>query len=71
MGIHPIHATRFLRMQPWFAQLAPALQERTLQSCTVQRVRKGEIALRAHEAAHGWHAVLTGFVKLQAPATAK
>jgi CRP-like cAMP-binding protein len=69
MGIHPIHATRFLRMQPWFVQLASALQERTLQCCTVQRVRKGDVALRAGEAAQGWHAVLTGFVKLQAPAT--
>lgn len=68
MSTHSLHAARFLRMQPWFAQLPPLLQEHAIRSSTVIRVRKGEVALPAGETPRGWHAVLTGFVKLQVPA---
>ena len=64
---HAPHAARFLRMQPWFPHLPAALQERAIVSSIITRARKGEIALQAGEAAQGWYAVLSGFVKLQAP----
>lgn len=63
----PPQVVRFLQMQPWLGQLEPGLQARVLRSCTTLRARKGETALRSGEAAQGWHAVLSGFVKLQAP----
>lgn len=58
---------RFLRMQPWFAQLAPALQDSVLRSAFTLRARKGDVVLAAGEPAQGWYAVLWGFVKLQSP----
>lgn len=68
MAPHPLHAARFLHMQPWFPQIPTELQERTIRACTVARARKGEVVLRAGEPAQGWHAVLGGFIKLQTPA---
>jgi len=59
--------TRLLRMQPWFAQLAPALQTSVQRSVFTVRARKGEVILRAGEPARGWYALLSGFVKLQSP----
>ena len=59
---------RFLRMQPWFALLAPAAQDELLRCACTVRARKGEVPLNAGEAARGWYAVLWGFVKLQSPA---
>jgi CRP-like cAMP-binding protein len=65
--LDPFHTARFLRMQPWFAHFAPALQDKVIRSCLTQRVRKGETALVAGDVSDGWYAVLTGFVKLQSP----
>jgi CRP-like cAMP-binding protein len=58
---------RFLQMQPWLCELPPALRARVIESCTLLRAGRGEIALAAGEPAQGWHAVISGFVKLQAP----
>ncbi|ROZ77777.1 Crp/Fnr family transcriptional regulator [Ramlibacter sp. WS9] len=58
---------RFLRMQPWFTLLAPAMQDELLRCACAVHARKGEVLLQAGEAARGWYAVLWGFVKLQSP----
>lgn len=58
---------RFLRMQPWFTSLDPAMQEKTLRAAHTVRARKGEVVLHAGERAEAWYAVLWGFVKLQSP----
>ena len=70
MSSHTIdrfQVSRFLRMQPWFAQLSPVAQERLIRLSYTLRVRKGEVALRSGECAAGWHAVLSGFALLQTP----
>lgn len=59
---------RFLRLQPWFALLEPAVQEQVTRAAYTVRARKGEVVLPAREPALGWYAVLWGFVKLQSPA---
>jgi CRP-like cAMP-binding protein len=64
---NPPRVLRFLQMQPWLCELAPALRARVIRSCTTLRAGKGEIALAAGEPAQGWYAVISGFVKLQAP----
>ena len=58
---------RFLRMQPWFAQLAPPLQEEVIRSSHTRRFARGSRVLAAGEAPQGWHALLSGFIKLQSP----
>jgi CRP/FNR family transcriptional regulator, cyclic AMP receptor protein len=59
----PCHA--FLRMQPWFGTLAPALQERLLAGTSTLHGAKGQVLLHAGEPVKGWYAVLSGLVKLQ------
>lgn len=58
-------STQFLQMQPWFATLPAAMQQRILQRVFTKRGRKGDMLLRAGEQVDGWYAVLSGLVKLQ------
>jgi CRP/FNR family transcriptional regulator, cyclic AMP receptor protein len=61
-------AARFLQLQPWFAGLPHALQGQVLDRACTQQMPRGAVALRCREFADGWYAVLSGLVKLQAPA---
>jgi CRP/FNR family cyclic AMP-dependent transcriptional regulator len=58
-------STHFLQMQPWYATLPAAMQQRLVQRVFTQRGRKGDMLLRAGEQVDGWYAVLSGLVKLQ------
>lgn len=66
-AIDRFQLARFLRMQPWFAQLTPGAQDELLRGAATLRARKGQTLLPAHEVAQGWYALMTGFVKLQSP----
>lgn len=70
MSTHAIdrfQLARFLRMQPWFAVLAPGLQDELVRASGTLRARKGPAVLPAGEVAQGWYALMSGFVKLQSP----
>ena len=58
---------RFLRLQPWFAQLNPHLQEKLIREAYTLRAHKGDVLLPSGKESEGWYAVLWGFVKLQSP----
>lgn len=58
-------AAFFLRSQYWFGELCPAQQEAAVSSAYSVRVRKGQLALCAGERPLGWHAVISGVLKLQ------
>ncbi len=58
---------RLLRMQPWFAALKAAHQERLFQATQVVSVDAGQAVQAADGSDPGWCAVLHGTVKLQVP----
>jgi len=61
---------RFLRLQPWFAQLSPSQQERITHGSFTVRGRRDQVMLPARQHSEGWYAVMSGFVKLQSPGPA-
>lgn len=62
-------AQRFIEAQPWFAGVPVALQERLRDEVSVQHADKGTVMMPAGGAVQGWHAVLSGLVMLQSPAS--
>lgn len=60
---------RFIEAQPWFAGVSVALQERLRSEVSTQHADKGSVMLPAGSAVQGWHAVLSGLVMLQSPAS--
>lgn len=62
-------AQRFIEAQPWFAGVPVALQERLRDEVSVQHADKGTVMMPASSAVQGWHAVLSGLVMLQSPAS--
>ena len=62
-------AQRFIEAQPWFAGVPVALQERLRDEVSVQHADKGTVMMPAGSAVQGWHAVLSGLVMLQSPAS--
>ncbi len=62
-------APRFISAQPWFASVPTALQERLREEVFAVQGDKGAIMMPAGSAVEGWHAVLSGLVMLQSPAS--
>lgn len=62
-------AQRFIEAQPWFAGVPVALQERLRDEVSVQHADKGTVMMPAGSAVQGLHAVLSGLVMLQSPAS--
>ena len=62
-------APRFILAQPWFASVPTALQERLREEGFAVQGDKGAIMMPAGSAVEGWHAVLSGLVMLQSPAS--
>ena len=62
-------AERFIACQPWFASVPTDLQERLHHSVYSTEGAKGAVMLPAGSAVEGWHAVLSGLVMLQSPAS--
>ena len=62
-------APRFISAQPWFASVPTALQERLREEGFAVQGDKGAIMMPAGSAVEGWHAVLSGLVMLQSPAS--
>ena len=62
-------AQRFIEAQPWFAGVPVALQESVRVEVCVQHADKGTVMMPAGSAVQGWHAVLSGLVMLQSPAS--
>ena len=62
-------APRFILAQPWFASVPTALQERLREEVFAVQGDKGAIMMPAGSAVEGWHAVLSGLVMLQSPAS--
>lgn len=62
-------AQRFIEIQPWFAGVPLALQERLRAEVSAQHADKGSVLMPAGSAVQGWHAVLSGLVMLQSPAS--
>ena len=62
-------APRFISAQPWFASVPTALQERLREEVFAVQCDKGAIMMPAGSAVEGWHAVLSGLVMLQSPAS--
>lgn len=62
-------APRFISAQPWFASVPAALQERLREEVFAVQGDKGAIMMPAGSAVEGWHAVLSGLVMLQSPAS--
>lgn len=62
-------AQRFIEAQPWFAGVPVALQERLRDEVSVQHADKGTVMMPAGSEVQGWHAVLSGLVMLQSPAS--
>lgn len=56
---------RFLRMQPWLAELPPPAQESVIRASYTVHGKTGDVMLPWQERSEGWYAVLSGFVKLQ------
>lgn len=62
-------APRFISVQPWFASVPAALQERLRDEVFAVQGDKGAVMMPAGSAVEGWHAVLSGLVMLQSPAS--
>ena len=62
-------APRFISAQPWFASVPTALQERLRDEVFAVQGDKGAVMMPAGSAVEGWHAVLSGLVMLQSPAS--
>lgn len=62
-------APRFISAQPWFASVPTALQERLRNEVFAVQGDKGAVMMPAGSAVEGWHAVLSGLVMLQSPAS--
>jgi CRP/FNR family transcriptional regulator, cyclic AMP receptor protein len=62
-------APRFIAAQPWFASVPAALQERLRSEVFATHGDKGAVMMPAGSAVQGWHAVLSGLVMLQSPAS--
>ncbi len=62
-------AQRFIAAQPWFAGLPAAMQERVRAGVFEEQGDKGAVMMPAGSAVQGWHAVLSGLVMLQSPAS--
>lgn len=62
-------APRFISAQPWFASVPAALQERLRNEVFAVQGDKGAVMMPAGSAVEGWHAVLSGLVMLQSPAS--
>ncbi|MFY3386359.1 Crp/Fnr family transcriptional regulator [Paracidovorax sp. MALMAid1276] len=62
-------AQRFIECQPWFASVPSALQERLRAEVSSTQAGKGDVVMPAGSAVLGWHAVLSGLVMLQSPAS--
>ena len=62
-------AQRFIEAQPWFASVPAALQERLRAEVFSTQGDKGAVMMPAGSAVQGWHAVLSGLVMLQSPAS--
>lgn len=62
-------AQRFIEAQPWFASAPLAVQERLRAEVFAQQADKGAVMMPAGSAVQGWHAVLSGLVMLQSPAS--
>ncbi|GDY35655.1 Crp/Fnr family transcriptional regulator [Acidovorax sp. NB1] len=62
-------APRFISAQPWFASVPVALQERLRNEVFAVQGDKGAVMMPAGSAVEGWHAVLSGLVMLQSPAS--
>lgn len=60
---HP--ATQFLSSQPWYAALSADWRARLAARVTLQSADKGQVMLHSGAPVQGWHAVLSGLVKLQ------
>jgi CRP-like cAMP-binding protein len=58
-------AANFVRNQPWYGALAPALQHEVLAHLTLIKGHKGECLLPTGSPVRGWYAVLSGLAKLQ------
>ena len=64
-----LSAERFIACQPWFASVPTDLQEKLRQGVYSTEGAKGAVMLPAGSAVEGWHAVLSGLVMLQSPAS--
>lgn len=62
-------ARGFISAQPWFASVPVALQERLRNEVFAVQGDKGAVMMPAGSAVEGWHAVLSGLVMLQSPAS--
>ena len=62
-------AQRFIEAQPWFASVPAALQERLRAEVSATHGDKGTVMMPAGSGVQGWHAVLSGLVMLQSPAS--
>jgi len=62
-------AQRFIEAQPWFASAPLAVQDRLRAEVFAQQADKGAVMMPAGSAVQGWHAVLSGLVMLQSPAS--
>lgn len=62
-------APRFISAQPWFASVPAALQERLRDEVFAVQGDKGAVMMPAGSTVEGWHAVLSGLVMLQSPAS--
>ncbi|KRD25393.1 MULTISPECIES: Crp/Fnr family transcriptional regulator [Acidovorax] len=62
-------AQRFIEAQPWFASVPAALQERLRGEVLSTQGDKGAVMMPAGSPVQGWHAVLSGLVMLQSPAS--
>ena len=62
-------AQRFIEAQPWFASVPAALQERLRAEVFATQGDKGTVMMPAGSGVQGWHAVLSGLVMLQSPAS--
>lgn len=62
-------APRFISAQPWFASVPATLQERLRNEVFAVQGDKGAVMMPAGSAVEGWHAVLSGLVMLQSPAS--
>lgn len=62
-------AIRFISAQPWFGCVPATLQERLRNEVFAVQSDKGAVVMPAGSAVEGWHAVLSGLVMLQSPAS--
>lgn len=62
-------AQRFIETQPWFPSVPAALQSRLRAEVFADQADKGTVMMPAGSPVQGWHAVLSGLVMLQSPAS--